>query len=245
MINKPVIVITVFIFILSIITAFVILRIITEPSICNDCDRKIGKSFLINLPERTEKFKRTKEKLRSIPDLYRIDGVRMKLPSANGLSKEKYGCALAHLNVLREIATLPENENSTEMWYLIFEDDVEPIGNIDLFFNNINNAIKYLPQNSHTLNMGMVNNISKVRLIVKGYLFEPNYYRGFGICAQSYAVTPEGARIIIKAIEMDNFTMPFDCVIRRKHLTSNKVWYKHLTEQYRGKGNFGSDIRKK
>jgi GR25 family glycosyltransferase involved in LPS biosynthesis len=184
--------------------------------------------------------------LKSIPNLERIDGVIKDPPSYVKISKGQYGCTLAHLNVLRKIANFPETDQidpNIELWYLVFEDDIEPLHGIDSFNEKVNNAIKFLPSTANIINMGMSSKIFEGYNMVSGYLNQNKYLKGFRFCTQSYGCTPAGARAMIKAIENNKFSNAIDVVLNRTYMNSDRAFFIWLTIQNRGKDS-ESDIKR-
>ena len=224
--------------------AYYIYRLIHTPSCYYTDERIIGKSFVINLPERKEKLERVKHNLRSIPNLQRCEGIIATEDGKSTLPLGAYGCYLAHEKVLKEIATLPSYIDSKEVWYIIFEDDVEPF-EPETFYTDIKTTISHLPKNTHGVNLGAGLNSWIISMYLRNAPNIYNLYKGWNMYLQAYAITVESAKEMLSVIKIDNYSTPIDVLWVQHYKDTSKVYFRNLSTQYRGnntnKDTFGSD----
>lgn len=200
--------------------------------------RRVEQTFVINLPDRTEKWKQIQKTMRSIPNLTRRDGVIADPPAHLGIKKGTYGCAMAHLKVLEEISGLPSKEDDDELWYLILEDDAQPIGSEETFYDDITSSIKSLPRNADSIDMGLVIDMGFYPMLIFSPLGDRNVYKGFMVGLNCYAVTPSSAKKFIDVVKRNGPTDHIDQIFKRYTRTIKTSYFKYLCTQNK---NYPSD----
>lgn len=211
-------------------------------------NRILEKSFVINLPHRTDRMKRMTDILKE-NNFERIDGVIVnEFPTNAKITKAEYGCTLAHLNILKKIATLQEyDKDGKELWYAIFEDDMKPMCKYEEFITNLNKILNSLPINARLINLGPdTNKFNLYKLfnyICRGkpYVDEFTIIKGFFMWTQSYCIRPSQAKKCIDLIEENMLNFAIDKILSTSYLFTSDVYSSNLTTQDR---ESPSDIRK-
>lgn len=193
--------------------------------------RVIAKNFVINLPKSTDRWKEAQETLSSVPNLSKRDGIIAISPPHTKLKNGSYGCYLAHLNVIEEIANSPSKENDKELWYVILEDDVLPIVPKEYFYERMLSTIQRLPSKADIIDMSVPLGVDIIYNIVTSPLPDKGIYKNFNVGLQCYAMTPDGAKRILKLTKKDNFNDYIDCMLRDKLKGDPNVYFTYLCKQ--------------
>lgn len=203
----------------------------------------IRKVYYINLDKNKERKKEFEKRyyknpivIKNIIPLQRVSGVLVdKLPNNTKIGKGQYGCSLAHLKILKHIAT-----KKKKGWYLICEDDC--VGNFSLLPKKLN-YVNYLPF-INSVNLGGLIEIKelleKININIDSYNVPVPF--GFGVNMHGYLVTPEGAKKMYKIIKENVLEMPCDVsIIKSLSMYFTSFHYRDLLKQNK---KLQSDIQK-
>ena len=122
----------------------------------------------------------------------RINGLKM--------SRGEFGCALSHLNLIKKLASSPQEAN----YYLILEDDVELVKPLDELYN----LLQHIPEDAdmcHVARSTWYPFIIKKQVNLYFYECEKRYFNN----ATAYLISNKGAKKIMDYIN-NSINVPID-----------------------------------
>jgi GR25 family glycosyltransferase involved in LPS biosynthesis len=191
---------------LAIILVVVILWPLYDTSVvAGKSNRTLVEAYYINMdnrPDRNNLFLTLNRKFVSEIPTHRWAGVKVHMPHLSSNRQGAYGCKMAHLSLLRLIASRPATISSQEAWYLILEDDakIEPTFDVNHIFSMRAFAPKEMGiiQLCNSLHCEYPGHNTNTR--IKSVIFPRiNYLPEFRTAA--YMIRPEAAKELVKLFD--------------------------------------------
>ena len=118
------------------------------------------------------------------------------------------------------------------MWYIIFEDDAKPLGNIETFYDDVLKVIRSLPQNAFIVDMCIYGSSCEARYWVTSPHLNKNLGRGMSRSNLCYALTPEGAKYLMEVVEKSHFAKHVDTVYKLATTNHPRTYFFNLVTQH-------------
>jgi len=164
-----------------------------------------GKTYCINLEERTDRWKSCLSKFEKyqIDNVERIDGVKKYISSTRKING-RYGCTASWEKTLRKIV-----DNDIES-ALVLEDDFEFRFKKDYIFEKVNNCISELPNDWDMLYLGGILIDTEFKPPIK--IYSKNLYKLMSsYSTHSIAVSNKGANKILNYFKKDWTNSVIEC----------------------------------